>query len=157
MIGFSPVPERGATRRRACRWPTPRSAGADCPRDGKPVVAVDHGRQIGLACGNRELGQVRDPQHVRTLGVEVAVHQVLRRLGRLALYEPYRFALLNRGARPCEVISRMTRLADTLTPMLSGSRWTRLYPYPRLLFSNASRTSSSRPESLSGRFMALSW
>ena len=73
------------------------------------------------------------------------------------LYEPYRFALLNRGARPCLAVSRMTRFADTLTPMLSGSRWTRLYPYPRLLFSNASRTSSSRPESLSGRFMALSW
>jgi len=58
------------------------------------------------------------------------------------LYEPYRFALLNGGAGPCGVISRMTRLADTLTPMLSSSRWTRLYPQRRLPFSNASRTSS---------------
>lgn len=47
--------------------------------------------------------------------------------------------------------------ADTLTPMLSGSRWIRLYPYLRLLFSNASRTSSSSGASLSVRFMALSW
>ncbi|ADG99614.1 hypothetical protein BLJ_0121 [Bifidobacterium longum subsp. longum JDM301] len=59
------------------------------------------------------------------------------------LYEPYRFALLNGGAGPCGVISRMTRLADTLTPMLSSSRWTRLYPQRRLPFSNASRTSSA--------------
>ena len=60
-------------------------ARADRPRDGKPVVAVDDRRQVGLARGNRELGQVRDPQPVRRLGVEVAVRQVLRRLGRLAL------------------------------------------------------------------------
>ena len=44
------------------------------------------------------------------------------------LYELYRFALLNRGTRPCEVISRMIRLADTLTPMPFSSRWIRLYP-----------------------------
>ncbi|VUW82325.1 Uncharacterised protein [Bifidobacterium longum subsp. infantis] len=44
------------------------------------------------------------------------------------LYELYRFALLDRGTRPCEVISRMIRLADTLTPMLFSSRWIRLYP-----------------------------
>ena len=60
-------------------------ARADRPRDGKPVVAVDDRRQVGLARRNRELGQVRDPQPVRRLGVEVAVRQVLRRLGRLAL------------------------------------------------------------------------
>ena len=48
-------------------------ARADRPRDGKPVVAVDHGRQVGFARGNRELGQVRDPQPVRRLGVEIAV------------------------------------------------------------------------------------
>ena len=44
------------------------------------------------------------------------------------LYELYRFALLNNGTRPCLVISRMTRLADTLTPMPFSSRWIRLYP-----------------------------
>lgn len=44
------------------------------------------------------------------------------------LYELYRFALLNSGTGPCGVISRMTRLADALTPMLFGSRWTRPYP-----------------------------
>ena len=44
------------------------------------------------------------------------------------LYEPYRFALLNDGLSPFFVMSLMTRFADTLIPMLSGSRWTRLYP-----------------------------
>ena len=44
------------------------------------------------------------------------------------LYELYRFALLNDGLIPFFVMSLMTRFADTLIPMLSGSRWTRLYP-----------------------------
>ena len=83
---FLPVPERGARVGEHAVGQRRVRVRADRPRDGKPVVAVDDGRQIGLACGNRELGQVRDPQHVRTLGVEVAVHQVLRRLGQLACF-----------------------------------------------------------------------
>lgn len=60
-------------------------------------MAVDDGRQIGLARGDRELGRVRDPQHVRTLGVEVAVRQVLRRLGGLALVRAVPFRALEQG------------------------------------------------------------
>ncbi|KND53747.1 hypothetical protein BBRI4_12c308 [Bifidobacterium breve] len=63
------------------------------------------------------------------------------------LYEPCRFALLDRGTRPCLVMSPMICFALATIPMPLSSRWTRLYPYLRLLFSNASRTSSSRPES----------
>ena len=55
------------------------------PGDRHAVVAVDHGRQVGLARGDGELREVRDPQHVRPLGVEVAVHQIRRCLGQLAL------------------------------------------------------------------------
>ena len=72
-------------------------ARADRPRDGKPVVAVDDRRQVGLSRGNRELGQVRDPQPVRRLGVEVAVHQVLRRLGQLALARAVPLRALEQG------------------------------------------------------------
>ena len=80
-----PVPERGARVGEHAVGQRRVRAGADRPRDGKPVVAVDHGRQIGLARGNREPGRVRDPQPVRTLGVEIPVRQILRRLGGLAL------------------------------------------------------------------------
>ena len=80
-----PVPERGARVGEHAVGQCRVRAGADRPRDGKLVVAVDHGRQIGLARGNREPGRVRDPQPVRTLGVEIPVRQVLRRLGGLAL------------------------------------------------------------------------
>lgn len=73
------------------------------------------------------------------------------------LYELYRFALLNRGARPCLAVSRMIRFALATIPMLFSSRWTRLYPYPRLLFSNASSTKGSSHASLSGLSMALIW
>lgn len=37
------------------------------------VAAVDDRRQVGLVCGDGELREVRDPQHVRTLGVESPV------------------------------------------------------------------------------------
>lgn len=36
-------------------------------------MAVDDRGQTGLARGNRELHEVRDSQHVRTLGVESPV------------------------------------------------------------------------------------
>lgn len=89
MVGmddwFLPVLERGARVGEHAVGQCRVRAGADCPRDRKPVVAVDHGRRAGLARGNRELREVRDPQHVRTLGVEIPVHQVRRGLGQLAL------------------------------------------------------------------------
>lgn len=67
-------------------------ARADRPRDRKPVVAVDHGRQVHLARENRELREVRDPQHVRPFGVEIPVHQVLQGLGQLALVRAVPFS-----------------------------------------------------------------
>ena len=99
---FLPVPERGARVGGHAVGQCRVRAGADRPRDRKPVVAVDHGRQIGLARGNRELREVRDPQHVRTLGVEVAVHQIRRRLGQLTLVRavPLRAPEQGRQAMP---------------------------------------------------------
>ena len=95
-----PIPERGARVGEHAVGQCRVRAGADRPRDRKPVVAVDHGRQVGLARGNRELGQVRDPQHVRTLGVEVAVHQVLRGFGELALVRAVPLRALERRLDP---------------------------------------------------------
>lgn len=92
-----PVPERGARVGEHAVGQRRVRAGADRPRDGKPVVTVDHGRQIGLARGNREPGRVRDPQPVRTLGVEIPVRQVLRRLGGLALVRAVPFRALEQG------------------------------------------------------------
>lgn len=46
-------------------------AGADRPGDRHAVVAVDHGRQVRLARGDREFREVREPQHVRPLGAWV--------------------------------------------------------------------------------------
>lgn len=43
-------------------------AGVDRPGDRHAVMAVDHGRQVGLARGDGKLREVRDPQHVRPLG-----------------------------------------------------------------------------------------
>ena len=60
-------------------------------------MAVDDGRQICLASGNREPGRVRDPQPVWTLGVEIPVRQVLRRLGGLALVQAVPFRALEQG------------------------------------------------------------
>lgn len=44
--------------------------GADRPRDGHAVIAVDVRRQVHLARRDRELGDVGDPQLVRARGVE---------------------------------------------------------------------------------------
>lgn len=51
------------------------------------VAAVDDRRQVGLVCGDGELREVRDPQHVRTLGVESPVRQVPGALVGSPLYE----------------------------------------------------------------------
>ena len=155
MIGFSPVLERGARVGEHAVGQCRVRAGADRPRDRKPVVAVDHGRQIGLARGNRELREVRDPQHVRTLGVEVAVHQVLRRLGRLALVRAVPLRALEQGRQAMP--GRQPHDPFGRYPMPFSSRWIRLYPYLRLLFSNASSTKGSSHASLSGLSMALIW
>ena len=72
-------------------------ARADRPGDRHAVMAVDHGRQVGLSRGDREFREVRDPRHVRPLGVEVAVHQVLRRLGELALVRAVPLRALEQG------------------------------------------------------------
>ena len=72
-------------------------ARADRPGDRHAVMAVDHGRQVGLSRGDREFREVRDPQHVRPLGVEIAVHQVLRRLGELALVRAVPLRALEQG------------------------------------------------------------
>ena len=92
-----PVPERGARVGEHAVGQRRVRAGADRPGDRHAVVAVDHGRHVDLARGNRELREVRDPQHVRTLGVEVAVHQVLRRLGQLALVRAVPLRALEQG------------------------------------------------------------
>ena len=74
------VPERGA---RLAQHPVGQLGvrpGADRPGHRHPVMAVDHRRQVRLARGDAELGDVRDPQAVRRLGVEVPVHEVRGRL-----------------------------------------------------------------------------
>ena len=92
-----PVPERGARVGEHAVGQRRVRAGADRPGDRHAVVAVDHGRQVRLARGDGKLREVRDPQHVRTLGVEVAVHQVLRRLGQLALVRAVPLRALEQG------------------------------------------------------------
>ena len=72
-------------------------AGADRPGDRHAVMAVDHGRQVGLARGDGKLREVRDPQHVRPFGVEIPVHQVLRGLGQLALVRAVPLRALEQG------------------------------------------------------------
>ena len=54
------------------------------PADGHPVEAVHDGAEIDLAGGYPELGDVGEPQRVGRIGVEVALHQVLRGVGYLA-------------------------------------------------------------------------
>ena len=90
-----PVLERGARVQQHAVAQRRVGARADRSCDRKPVVAVDHGRQVRLARGDRELG--RDPQHVRSLGVEVAAHQIRRRLGQLALVRAVPFRALEQG------------------------------------------------------------
>ena len=77
--------ERGARVRKHAVGQLGVGARADRLGDGKPVVAVDQGRQVRLARRDAELGQVRHPQHVRPVGVEVAVDQILRSPSELAL------------------------------------------------------------------------
>lgn len=54
------------------------------PGDAHPVETVDDGARVDLAGGNGELGDVGEPERVRTVGVEIAFHQVLGRLADLA-------------------------------------------------------------------------
>ena len=57
----------------------------DRPGDGHPVEAVDDRAQVDLlAAREPELGDVGEPQPVGLVGVEIPVHEVLRRLGDLA-------------------------------------------------------------------------
>lgn len=82
---FLVLAERGARVRKHAVGQRGVGAHADRPGDRKPVVAVDDGRRVRLARRDGELRQIRDPQHVRPLGVEIAVHEVGWRLGRPAL------------------------------------------------------------------------
>lgn len=76
-----PVLERGA------RVPEHRvgqlgvRARTDHPGHRHPVVAVDYRRQVDFARRDGEFRQVRHPQPVWPLGVEVTVNEVARRLG----------------------------------------------------------------------------
>ena len=79
---------------------------------------------------------VRSVTHSR-FGASAWKSRSARFFGTLAgspLYELYRFALLDRGTRPCLVMSLMIRFALATIPMSFSSRWIRLYPYLRLLF-----------------------
>ena len=95
-----PVPERGARVGEHAVGQCRVRARADRPCHRHAVVAVDHGRQVGLAGRNRELREVRDPQHVRPLGVEVAVRQVLRGFGELALVRAVPLRALEQRLEP---------------------------------------------------------
>ena len=66
---FLAVPEHGARVGEHAVGQCRVRVGADRPCDRKPVVAVDHGRQAGLAREDGKLREVRDPQHVRPFGV----------------------------------------------------------------------------------------
>ena len=54
------------------------------PADDHPVESVRDGAEIDLAGGYPELGDVGEPQLVGRIGVEVALHRVLRGVGYLA-------------------------------------------------------------------------
>ena len=57
----------------------------DRPGDEHPAEAVDDRAQVDLlAAWEPELGDVGEPQPVELVGVEIPVHEVLRRLGDLA-------------------------------------------------------------------------
>ena len=71
---FLAVLERGARVRQHAVGQRRVQARADRTGDRHAVMAVDHGRQVGLARGDRELREVRDPRHVRPFGVEIPVH-----------------------------------------------------------------------------------
>ena len=67
---------------------------------GIPSNAVDHRAEAGLARGDGELRQVRDPQPVRFLGMENAIDEVVRRLGQLALVRAVAPGPLEQGDEP---------------------------------------------------------
>jgi len=75
---FLAVPERGARVGEHAVGQCRVGAGADRPGDRKPIVAVDHGRQVGLARGTRQihgtsaasLRSVRNPAQGNGTGAE---------------------------------------------------------------------------------------
>ena len=79
-----PVPERGdRVKEHPVRHVGVRGA-RQGPGDHHPVEAVDHRGKPALVPVHGELGDVRDPQHVRRVGVEVPLHEVRRGLADLA-------------------------------------------------------------------------
>ena len=82
------------------------------PADDHSVEAVHDGAEIDLAGGYPELGDVGEPQRVGRIGVEVALHQVLRGVGYLAFVGavlPFLAALgdqVELAHRPCDDLLR---------------------------------------------------
>ena len=107
-------PERGARVTEHAVGQCRVRARADRPRDRQPVVAVDDRRQVRLARRNAELGQVRDPQHVRLAGMEITVHKVLRRFRQLALVRAVPFRALIQGHQALEL--EVDALVTVTTP-----------------------------------------
>ena len=49
----------------------------DRPADDAARESVDHSRQVDLALGCRVLGDIADPEHIRSVDCELAVHEVI--------------------------------------------------------------------------------
>ena len=82
------------------------------------VEAVEHGTEIGLACGDGELGDVGEPQEVREACGEVALRKVLGGICDLALVGAV--GLSGPLARDLHAPSRMMRLT-TFSETTMGS------------------------------------
>ena len=85
-----PIPERGdRVKEHPIRHVGVRGA-RQGPGDHHPVEAVDHRGKPALIPVHSELGDVRDPQRVRRVGVEVPLHEVRRGLADLSPPPPHR-------------------------------------------------------------------
>jgi len=49
----------------------------DRPADDAAREGVDHSRQVDLALCGRVLGDIADPEHIRSIDCELAVHEVI--------------------------------------------------------------------------------
>ena len=83
MIGCSPSLSV-ATASRSIRFAMSAFGERDKVQETTIVEAVDHRGKPALVPVHGELGDVRDPQHVRRVGVEVPLHEVRRGLADLA-------------------------------------------------------------------------
>jgi len=53
----------------------------DRPADDAARGGVDHSRQVDLALSGRVLGDIADPEGIRSVDCELAVHEVVRERG----------------------------------------------------------------------------